>query len=147
MTDKKLTDSNLIKTCKDCFHYEPCFSGGASMWNNIEQTPEDCCQYFVPTPEKETYNGMDFCGVPCKFMEDKIHRLQAEIKVKNKLLDIAEAKFETIKAEAYKECIKKVKEILDLDPENTVCYFEMTEAHLCKVLDNLLKTLEGEDHG
>ena len=36
-----------MATCKDCFHYEPCFSGGASMWNNIEQTPEDCCQYFV----------------------------------------------------------------------------------------------------
>jgi hypothetical protein len=78
MPDKKLTDSNLIKTCKDCFHYEPCFSGGVSMWNNIEQTPEDCCQYFVPTPEKETYNGMDFCGVPCEFMEDIINRLQEE---------------------------------------------------------------------
>ena len=33
-------------TCKDCIHYEPCFSGGVSMWNNIEQTKEDCCSHF-----------------------------------------------------------------------------------------------------
>ncbi len=40
-----------MATCKDCFHYEPCFSGGESMWNNIEQTPEDCCQHFIPTAD------------------------------------------------------------------------------------------------
>ena len=33
-------------TCKDCIHYEPCLSGGVSMWNNIEQTKEDCCSHF-----------------------------------------------------------------------------------------------------
>lgn len=33
-------------TCKDCVHYEPCFSGGVSVWNNIEQTEDDHCKHF-----------------------------------------------------------------------------------------------------
>ena len=33
-------------TCKDCFHYEPCFSGGASIWDNIEQIEQDHCKHF-----------------------------------------------------------------------------------------------------
>ena len=35
-----------MATCKDCAHYEPCFSGGQSVWNNIEQTKDDCCKHF-----------------------------------------------------------------------------------------------------
>ena len=33
-------------TCKDCVHYVPCFSGGPSIWNNIEQTEDDHCRHF-----------------------------------------------------------------------------------------------------
>lgn len=35
-----------MATCKDCLHYEPCYSGGVSVWNNIQQTEEDHCRHF-----------------------------------------------------------------------------------------------------
>ena len=35
-----------MATCKDCLHYEPCYSGGLSVWHNIEQTEEDHCKHF-----------------------------------------------------------------------------------------------------
>jgi hypothetical protein len=70
---------------------------------------------------------------------DLISRLQAEIKVKNKLLDIAEAKFETIKAEAYKEFAEKLKkesyERIDL-----TAYVEVSD------IDNLLKEMDGANN-
>lgn len=56
----------------------------------------------------------DAGGTPCKQLGsnalDLINRQQAEIKVKNKLLDIAEAKFEKIRAEAIKEFAERAKE-------------------------------------
>lgn len=45
-------------TCKDCIHYAPCFSGGVSGWNNIEQTEDDHCPYFK--------NKADFVEIPCR---------------------------------------------------------------------------------
>ena len=40
--------------CKECFHYEPCFSGGKSMWADIEQTEQDHCKHFK---DKEKVNS------------------------------------------------------------------------------------------
>ena len=51
----------------------------------------------------------------CNLALDLINRLQAEISVKNKLLDIAEEKFKHIKAEAYKEFAERLKERKYLD--------------------------------
>lgn len=33
--------------CTDCIHYEPCFSGGISIWNDSEQTESDHCRHLV----------------------------------------------------------------------------------------------------
>lgn len=40
-----------MATCKECFHYVPCFSGGKSIWDNIEQTKDGHCKDFVPTAD------------------------------------------------------------------------------------------------
>ena len=40
-----------MATCKECFHYVPCFSGGKSIWDNIEQTKDDHCKDFVPAAD------------------------------------------------------------------------------------------------
>ena len=36
-----------MATCKDCVHYEPCFSGGISIWRDIEQTKDDHCRHLM----------------------------------------------------------------------------------------------------
>lgn len=40
-----------MATCKECLHYVPCFSGGKSIWDNIEQTKDDHCKDFVPAAD------------------------------------------------------------------------------------------------
>lgn len=53
-----------MATCKDCIHYEPCFSGGVSIWNNIEQTEEDHCPHFKNKADFLIENGA--IVPPCK---------------------------------------------------------------------------------
>lgn len=38
--------ARTMANCKDCIHYKPCFSGGQSVWNNIEQTENDHCKWL-----------------------------------------------------------------------------------------------------
>ena len=95
------------------------------------------------------------CKTKAELVELCIH-LQAEIKIKNKLLDIAEAKFETIKAEAYKEFAEKVKEWLCKENELYISCaknmlskdfqngYEQKNDFVIKLIDTLLKELVGE---
>jgi FtsZ-binding cell division protein ZapB len=116
----------------------------------------------------------DFCGVPCEFMEEKINYTQADnkrlkadigtleskmitlnalIEIKNdticnlmKTVDALESQLKTIKAEAYKECIEKVKE--KSKKTEIVCsgaLVTISYAISNKNLDNLLKELKGND--
>lgn len=45
-------------TCKDCCHYVPCFSGGKSIWGEVEQTEDDHCPHFADSSR--------FIELPCK---------------------------------------------------------------------------------
>ena len=71
---------------------------------------------------------------------DLINRQKAEISVKNKLLDIAETKFETIKAEAYKEFAERLKHMLGL-----INGFDYDCSTIFYHIDNLLKEMVGEE--
>ena len=79
-------------TCKDCIHYEPCFSGGVSMWNNIEQTKEDCCSHFK---NKADFVEVVRCG-ECKHGDVSCHAktkdgeetMACYCTIKNKVTDI-----------------------------------------------------------
>lgn len=41
-------NNNCVGTCKDCDHFEPCYSGGPPLWRGEIQTPEDHCRHFKP---------------------------------------------------------------------------------------------------
>ena len=125
MPDKKLTDNEIKKAL-------------------------ECCS-------KDEINGLNiftYGDVPMRsllrYALDLINRLQEENERLDKEVDrlsqvvlyndgVTEMKVEEAKAEAYKECIEKVK---DIDQ----CAFDGWIEFPEDKLDNLLKELEGEDN-
>ena len=51
-----------------------------------------------------------------------------------------------IKAEAYKECIEKVKKEIDRQPHSRSLEASVERARIIKIFDNLLKEMVGEDN-
>lgn len=89
--EQTLTDNEIIKALECC----RCDDGDLS---NCEDCPLVECKNIFVCHSKLSTNALDL-----------INRQKAEISVKNKLLDIAEAKFEKIRAEAYKEFVEELK--------------------------------------
>ena len=108
MPDKKLTDAEIVKACKDCLHYDACKGTYSSAKGD-----EDILYEF---------DGEMYAESGCEDFKDKdlINRLQAEnerLKVEyeesqKRNSDLVNA-FQGYKAEAYKECIEKVKTEID----------------------------------
>ena len=123
--DKKLTDNEIIKALECC-------KSDTSLCN-------DC-----------PYDKIGECIEKlCADSIDLINRLQAEnerlTQFSGILLHNGSELFkeiETVKAEAYKECIEKVKEEI-----NKHSYGVLHKTVINHKLDNLLKELVGEDNG
>ena len=92
--------------------------------------------------------------------EEEINRLQAE---NERLKDFTSSKCEDCagctswkcdcanieaqaKAEAYKECIEKVKEEIYSQPHSRSLEASVERARIIKIFDNLLKEMVGEDN-
>ena len=113
-----MTDNQIIKALGCCAKY-----------------PRNCaeCPLCVTFTEP--------CSVPlARGALDLINRQKAEISVKNKLLDIAESKFETIKAEAFKEFVYNLK--------IKIGFYKMREnGWITDLIDNLANELiSGKTH-
>ena len=119
MTDKKLTDSEFVKALECCCEDSGC--------------PDIC-------PLKDMAYVGDCVQVKSKHALDLINRQKAEIEKLESDLEtlngqylILDMAIETAKAEAYKECIEKVKDFLK---QNGFMF--------CSDADNILKEMEGE---
>lgn len=147
----KLTDSEIVKACKDCLHYEAC----KGTYSSAKGDEDILCDF----------DGEMYADSGCEDFKDKnlINRLQAENeRLQNilicfmgalgkvrKLDDIDEISLiplmselnkqyrAKIKAEAYKECIDMVKK--------KGINIGVGEIFITtNTLDNLLKELVGE---
>ena len=137
MPNKKLTDSEIVKALEYCLKdgYEKCKK----------------CQYYgtVMCTTELLSNALDL-----------INRLQAE---NERLKDFTSSKCEDCagctswkcdcanieaqaKAEAYKECIEKVKEEIYSQPHSRSLEASVERARIIKIFDNLLKEMVGEDN-
>ena len=142
----KLTDEQIKKACKDCLHYEACKGTYYSA-----KSDEDILYDF---------DGEMYANSGCEDFKDKdlINRLQAENEELHKkyddtvLLDgnMVQQVHELLiaaKAEAYKECIEKVKEKsckLNMCHNNIVVKTDYQISG--NALNNLLKELVGDDN-
>jgi hypothetical protein len=94
--DKKLTDAEIVKACKDCLHYEAC-KGTYSSAKGDEDILYD-------------FDGEMYANSGCEDFEDKdlINRLQAEIEQYKDYNSKWIEKCEELKAEVFakeQECI------------------------------------------
>lgn len=127
MPDKKLTDNEIVKALENCLE------------NECNKCP---------------FNDSETCQIDLmKLLFDLINRLQAEnerLKAKVNHYNYCYDNFvnkpiRRIKAEAYKECIEKVKETSN--KTELVCSGALVRTDYTiteKKLDNLLKELVGE---
>lgn len=114
-----MTDNEIIKALECC----------------IKECDYEHCPYYV--------NDRYECGGNFeKDIFDLINRQKAELEVKNKLLDIAEEKFETIKADTIQEFIKRFeKKIKDVE-------FTIGQAWEIKsAIKEVVKEMVGDDNG
>ena len=133
MPDKKLTDSEIVKALECCCEN-----------NNCNGCPLDYLIFSSECASKLAINSLDL-----------INRLQAEnerlkccVKTEDEVRTIANATIQAgikiIKAEAYKECIEKVKEEIYRQRHSRSLEASGERARIIKILDNLLKELVGE---
>ena len=117
----KLTDSEIKKGLERCLG-DSCYSSECSFFEEIKDGEH--CQ-----------------RVAIKYALDLIDRQQAELEDLREIVftDRTEA-YKLLKAEAYKECIKKVKKKL----ENMCLAEDAYVPYPFTFLDNLLKELVGE---
>ena len=119
MPDKKLTDNEIIKALESCGNHLDCVDCEC-----VDNCPQDINEL----------NELTF---------DLINRLQAE---NERLSKIIRPLIAEIKAEAYTECIAKVKE--KSQKTEIVCSGALVTTDYAisnKNLDKLLKELVGED--
>ena len=142
MTDKKLTDKEILKAFECCYLNNPC---------------EECPLCELQHAEKQCFDG-DVYAIP-RMIVDLINRLQIEnetVKALNGRLVVLADRFrselKTAKAEAYKEFAELLHcqcESIINQPHNEnvrpiswkAAYEEFDEK-----IDNLLKELEGDNN-
>lgn len=153
MTDKKLTDNEIKKACKDCLHYEAC-KGTYSSAKGEEDILYD-------------FDGEMYASSGCEDFKDKdlINRQKADIKklTSGKCVYLSDdetteycvegpcPKYKTvaeIKAEAYKEYHTKAKACLkanrDIEQQIGNNCAAKTIKEIENRFDNILKELVGE---
>ena len=144
MTDK-LTDSEIVKALEWCVSK---FKKAGFVYMGVDGTKIVSTQEVLDLINRlQAENGVyETCNArkdeAIKYLESEVKRLQAENEEQDKAIinalhRIKEVR-QTAKAEAYKECIEKVKEIMSIDNR----YLLITEF----TLNNLYKELVGEDN-
>ena len=138
MTDKKFTDEEIIKA-NDILDKFDFFNrrAGRELWNEKTVAVQD---EDIRDREKDI-----------KFLKDIINRQKSEIErlkgstIVNNIMETQRIKREA-KAEAYKECAKKLKQEMrledDCDYNCRECYYECKDYVIA--IDNLLKEMVGE---
>ena len=113
MTDKKLTDGEIIKACNNCLHYEACKGTYYSAKGD-----EDILYDF---------DGEMYANSGCEDFQDKdlINRLQAEnetlrdvVKQNHLIRNNGKSPLSLIKAEAYKEFAEKSEKEIFIKQDN-----------------------------
>ena len=120
MTDKKLTDEEVVKAlecCKDC---------SINLNFEIVQKIED--------KNKEILELIDIINR----QKVEIERLKKEVSVPRDAYISIQDRYEHTKAEAYKEFAERLK-------ENTITKFDWNEYVEIEEVDNLLKEMVGEE--
>jgi hypothetical protein len=132
MTDKKLTD-NEIKKALECCYYQ-----NNVIVRKINTVGED--------NKIESISEITIADIV-----NLINRLQAEnerLLTENHSLAIVQEGFKDMykiaKAEAYKECIEKVKSEIYQQPHSKGMEETRERCRIMQILDNLLKELVGE---
>ena len=161
MPDKKLTDSEIVKAleccisdkddvCLECPLQNDCFAnadGNSEVKElaldliNRLQADRDNYKQIAENQQKIILDK----AFENKRLKEKVESLQAE---NERLKKVSDIRLECLgrsrakaKAEAYKECIEKVKALFPSDNEP----YQYCEIH--EGADNILKELVGEDNG
>ena len=128
MTDKNLTDNEILKALEIC------------------SNDGDCNECKI-NPHKGNYG---YCtSIAIKAALDLINRQQEEIEKLTSAINGFRGYEDKIKAEAYKECIEKVEEIIcdntypDFDINHKAVNIWKAEAY--KNINNLLKEMESKE--
>ena len=117
MPDKKPTDAEIIRALNTALGVEHISIYCVNIKNEVQ-----------------TVRVLDIIDLINR-LQAKNERLTIRLRKAEHQLDDAMKMYNTIKAEAYKQCIEKVKDLFD---EDDVCSRRW--------LDNLLKELVGEDN-
>ena len=179
MTDKKLTDNEIIKALECCLQVcEDC--SNCPLLTNKHTTVWDCKADFskfvidlinrLQAENEKSKNNCDKCAEKTRNCIESLQKIIAEQKAEIERLEsecdkqykIAEATIRaeiadggtschwcediikrTAKAEAYKECIEKVKEEIYSQPHSRSLEASVERARIIKIFDNLLKELVG----
>lgn len=165
MTDKKLTDEEIIKTLECCLDISPSTCKNCPLFNITNSTM--VCSKIATKFALDLINRLqaenkrlsilaelgNTRANDCRVMRDRALKAEAEVerlkKEKDEYAYLYEKHINTafshIKAEAYKECIGKVKEYID-----TYEHLSCEECECVPIskdeLDNLLKELVGDDN-
>ena len=151
MPDNKLTDNEIVKAlecrvkgkCPECpyFHSYPCDKckkldkDALDLFNRqnaeIERLNQEIADREIS--HINLYNET-------KAEIDKLNALISETNEQRGVVIHAITRIDEVKAEAYKECVEKVKKIINDDT-----YVVLYKAAINYKLDNLLKELVGEN--
>ena len=168
MTDKKLTDNEIIKALECCITSD---CHGCALGHHATGTYNEHCgndlmknaldlinrqKAEINRKEKVFIETLRRCALKDEIISEKtaeIERLKAENEElnqkyawKHKEYMQYRKKHSLFKAEAYKECIEKVKEEIYSQPHSRSLEASVERARIIKIFDNLLKEMVGEDN-
>lgn len=130
MTDKKLTDGEIVKALECCLDISPSTCKNCSLFNVTNST-------------------MVCSKIATKFALDliirqqtEIERLNALVKTKNKLIEGLDQSISYTYDRAIKEFAERLKEKSDSRFDYSELVFEISEEDI----DNLVKEMVGEDN-
>ena len=146
MPDKKLTDSEIVKAlkccvsehedCENCQAYDFCKDNSHEM---VKATL-DLINRLQAENERLGNQTTTYITTILKLINEAERRREDRESAMQFAADIVAAD-KTLKAQAYKKCIEKVKEIIN--GEDVILY----RGAVNYKLDNLLKELVNEDNG
>ena len=128
MPDKKLTDEEIIRIMEIC----------------VNKTDVFVIHHNAETREYDQITIKDIVGVINR-LQAEIERLTIRLRKAEHQLDDSMIMYNTIKSEAYKECIEKVKSEIYQQPHSKGMEETRERYRIMQILDNLLKELKGTD--
>ena len=131
MPDKKLTDNEIVKALVDAV-----ICVGRAPFVEKQRKGEELKQNILDLINRQK---AEIENLQKNFEEASNDRFIYKIRWAK-----AEARVDKAKAEAYKECIEKVKEEIYSQPHSRSLEASVERARIIKIFDNLLKELVGE---